>query len=422
MKQFTIICATLVLIACGGSQEADAQTPASTVPAPSTLPDRVDAASEAAFYLDAARVAWEFVDRNDFPETGLTKATEQYSIVTQWDVSSVLAAYLAAWKLGFIDQQDFRTRVGRAFDSLEKMPLFDRATFHKSYHAQQLRMWYDDKPTDNGHGFSATDIGRLLIWLKIIPTHDPTFAAQAQRIVDRMDFSRLVGDGYIRGQNVNRRGEPRTFQEGRLGYEQYAATGFALWGQDVKNALDVWLHSDRADVLGQEIMIDTRGMDRLTSEPFVLMGMEVGWTPGMREAAWRALAAQKARWEQTKRVTMVSEDAIPVAPYYFYYYNIWHDGKPFTIDAEGAPSSLDEPRWVSTKASLAWHALLPDAYTWLAVQTVKPAMIEGRGWDAGVFEKDGRPVGNLNVNTAGIVLEAAMYYMTGKPLLYPSVN
>jgi hypothetical protein len=79
-----------------------------------------------------------------------------------------------------------------------------------------------------GFGWSVTDIGRLLVWLKIVAERDPEFAGDAAAAVRRLDFTRLVRDGYMWGEETAPDGTRRQYQEGQVGYEQYAAQGFAL--------------------------------------------------------------------------------------------------------------------------------------------------------------------------------------------------
>jgi hypothetical protein len=96
---------------------------------------------------------------------------------------------------------------------------------------------------------------------------------------------------------------------------------------------------------------------------------------------------------------------------------VFGDGKEFPVSPpEGAPPG-PTPRTVSTKGAYGWHALLPSAYTWAAVQKVEGARTS-KGWGAGVFEESGRLSGGENVNTAAVILEAALFTRRGgRPLL-----
>ena len=207
-----------------------------------------------------------------------------------------------------------------------------------------------------------------------------------------------------------------------MGYEQYAAAGLALWGHRAEKALDARLNAVPVSVLGVSIITDKRGNDRITSEPYIMMGMETGWfSPELREQAWRVLAAQEARYKSTGTITMVSEDALPDPPYYFYYYSLYRQGKPFTVDAHSTLADVNGPRWISSKAAFAWHALLPTPYTMTALQAVQSAAIPGRGWGAGVYEGSLRPTGNASLNGSALILEAAVYNLRGHPFLGPTL-
>jgi hypothetical protein len=61
--------------------------------------------------------------------------------------------------------------------------------------------------------------------------------------------------------------------------------------------------------------------------------------------------------------------------------------------------------------------LLPSEYTWMAAQAVRPALDAKSGWATGIFEDSRKPTGAYSLNTAALILEAALYRKTGKPLI-----
>jgi hypothetical protein len=396
-------------------------TPPQSSPAavPPTKPPPVSDAAQRELLLASARSAWAYMRRNYHPSTGFVGATDLYQFVTMWDVGSTLGAYLAARELGFITPDDYRDRVSRVLRSLASARLHDGAAFNRLYAAGSGRMvGRDHRPSTRGHGWSATDLGRLLLWLKIVATHDRDHEAMARQIVERLDLDRIVRDGYLRGEELTPRGRRRLFQEGRIGYEQYAAAGFALWGIRAEGALDLYANSTPLTVFGQRVLGDRRGDDLLTSEPLVMLGLELGWPSADWEQLARAvLAAQEERHRRTGLVTIVSEDAVPRPPAYFYYYLLHHNGQDFVVVTPSHDLVPWNLRWVSAKAAFAWHALFPSAYTWLAVQTVKGAESPNVGWSAGVYERSRVRVPSTNLNTAAVILESAAYFMRGCPLI-----
>jgi hypothetical protein len=401
-------------------------TPTPTRPAPVpgptalTTPDGATVVDERQLFSNAARIAWAFVDRNYQPATGLARAHDTYQYVTLWDIASGLAATYSAHELGLVSDPIYNLRMQRALNTLSQADLFENAAFNRSYDSKTGRM-IDRKQSlsSRGFGWSVTDLGRLLTWLKIISVNQPQFATQAANIVKRLDMSRLIKNGYLQSEDLSpSTGALHPFQEGRIGYEQYAAAGFALWGYRAENALDASLNALPVSVLGVSIVADKRGDERLTGEPYIMMGMETGWySPELRQQAWRILAAQEARYKSTGILTMVSEDALPDPPYYFYYYDVYRQGRSFVVDGPTGGPFVESPRWISSKAAFAWHALLPSPYTLAVLQAVQSAGLPGRGWGAGVYEGTLQPTGDASLNTAALILEAALYNLRGRPFL-----
>lgn len=368
-------------------------------------------------FFAAARAAWAFIERHIQPQTGWVPAHATYPFITTWDIASVLAAYVAAHDLGLLSTSEYERRVRQALRTLQRARLFRNAAYNKLYDARTGdAVDRTTRPDLEGYGWSAIDLGRLLLWLRIVAHRTPSLAADAEAVVRRLDAAQLVGDGYLQGADLDpRSGTLRRYPEGRIGYEQYAAAGFALWGIRAPASLDFRRHAKPILVEGIPLWGDARGDDRLTAEPFYLMGLELGWwTPEWRDLAWRVLAAQEARYRRTGRLTFVSEDALPVPPHYFYYYNLYENGQTFVVTHHGT-GPLSEPRWVSTKAVFAWHALLPSPYTARAIQVLEAAR-QADGWGAGLFEDTLQPTGGANLNTAAVVLEAAAYAFRGRPL------
>lgn len=388
-------------------------------------PPKVAAERQRQFMLASARTAWSYVRRNYSITSGLVRSLDNWDLVTIWDISSALAAYHSAKGLGLITEADYRRRMDRALKTLEEMPMYGDVGYNKTYSSRTAKMvGRDEQPSATGYGWSAIDMGRFLVWLRIIAENDPVARPTVERIVQRVALERMISDGYLRGGNIdiNTR-EHLEYQEGRLGYEQYAALGFSLWGAQASNALTFDTNGRPAEVFGHRILGDRRGADLITSEPFVMAGIELGWTaPVWEEQARNILAAQRERFRQTKLVTMVSEDAVPLPPAHFYYYGVLADGRQFVVQAPGGATSDKFPRWVSAKAAFGYHALFPSEYTWTALQTVRPAGSSGRGWTAGVFERSKRVTPSFNLNTAAVVLESAYYAQRNCPLIKPSCS
>lgn len=394
--------------------------PAAGAPPRPPAPTAIEVTDEEKFWSEAARAAWRYTDAHHMPATGFVGAVGAYPYGTVWDIASGLAALHCARELGLVSAAVHEARTRAALKTLRRLQLFDGAAFNKFYSLRSgVMVGRDNRLSRRGHGWSAMDLGRLLLWLKIVATRHPVFADDATAVVGRLVRERVVGDGYLRGATLGSGGKVSEYQEGRVGYEQYSARGFAAWGFDVPRALDLRANAIPLEVMGQTLLADVRGKDRLTSEPFLLAGLETGWDPAMKELSQRVLAAQEERYRRTGQVTIASEDAIDRPPHYFFYYSLYAGGLEFTPDVQSPTAVVDAPHWVSAKAALAWRALLPGDYTRKAIETVARAW-SPRGWASGVYERTGRSTGTPNVNTQAVILEAAVFRARGRPLLDPA--
>lgn len=365
----------------------------------------------------AAIIAWRQFERLWVPESGLARATFDYDKLTTWDIGSVLGALYAGRVLGFLEEADYRERMCVTLETLEGMPLFQDSVFHKLYDSHTGRMVErSGRASDRGYAWSATDLGRFLVWLRIIGSTDSSLTQLTTRIARRMKLDRVVDNGYMYGEDATPGRRRYHFQEGRVGYEQYAARGFALWGHDVALAADINTNSQPVEVYGIELPKDARGLDRLTSEPFILLGLEVGWNDEEAKVAKALLEVQAERYRRTKIVTIVSEDAVGIEPHYFYYYCVYCSGRAFVIESHEPGRRFNSPRWQSTKATFGWHALLPSEYTALAVRRIQRARASV-GWSSGVMERSNTATRSYDINTAAVILEAAAYRKLGRPFL-----
>jgi hypothetical protein len=416
MIAIAVACTTT---ACSGGDErvvdSDARVAqlAAAIPA-STAAKAVDTltAAEVRFYTQMAEHSLVYLNTYYQPATGLVSATPEWHNTTMWDVGGQLLAYLAAKDVGLITAEEFDKRTSKTMATLEKLPLTRGAAFGKTY------LTKTGAPGDGRSGWSATDLGRFFLALKILAIHEPKYAAQAERIVKRNNFKRLVKDGYMWGELPGSNGKPWAYQEGRIGYEQYMAHGFSRWGHDVKPALSVSTNAKPVEVMGVKLLADKRYQDRLLSEPFILYGVELGLTGEMHALAEGVLKVQEARFTKTGKMTMASEDAVPIAPDYFYYYCVYCDAKPFVIQGAGSDKHLDGPRWVSTKAAFGWDAILPSPYTKKATEYVAVALDPKKGWSSGAYEDKREATGAYDVNTAAVLLEIAAYRLRGnRPLI-----
>jgi hypothetical protein len=199
-------------------------------------------------------------------------------------------------------------------------------------------------------------------------------------------------------------------QEGRLGYEQYSASGYELWGIPMKKSED-YLQTRPIEVLGIELAADQRNVPYLTSEPFLLAAFEVGAVdPTYSTLTSNLYRAQQRRWETTGELTAASEDSQDRAPW-FAYFNIYYQGQAWQCrDHSGLPSPGS--CGFSAKAAFGWAALFDDDYARLLEDTAR-TLASADGYIAGKYP-DGKRNAAMNINTNAVILEAMLYRHRGR--------
>ncbi len=366
-----------------------------------------------------AKTAWRYFQNNTIPETGLVNSVDKYNASTLWDTSSYLMAVIAAYQLKIIEQTEFDQRINQALVSLAKLPLFDGKLPNKSYNTISLQMVdYSNNPTEKGIGWSAVDIGRVLVPFNILAWHYPQHTLAVHNVLQHWDMQSLLMKGSLQGAVVTDKGEVQYLQEGRLGYEEYAAKSFTLMGLDVANALHYTDFLKLVDIYGVNVATDSRDPQKyqahnyVVSEPYILDGLEFGWDHLSQELAWRVYSAQERRFEHTGVLTAVSEDNIDQAPY-FVYNTVFTDGEIWNaITEKGEDAS--QFKTLSTKAAFGWHVLYENAYTRQLMSKAAKLADQERGWYSGLYEMSGEPNKAITANTNGIILEALAYKQSGK--------
>lgn len=369
--------------------------------------------------MEWARTAWKYFQNNYQETTGLVNSVDGYTATTMWDTASYLLGLIAAQRLQIVDQQEFDRRLEKTLRTLAALPMFENALPNKSYNTQTLAMVdYTNKPVEGGIGWSAIDIGRVLVPLNIIVWNYPQHAPAVKAILARWDFKKLLRDGRLHGAAIDSQGQIQYLQEGRLGYEEYAAKTLALMGYDVLNALEYADFLKYVDIYGIQVPTDSRDPERyhahnyVVSEPYILDGLEFGWDSRTREFAYRVFQAQEQRYRHEGVLTAVSEDNIDEPPY-FVYNTVFTSGKAWnTITDKGEDASAFKS--LSTKAALGWHVLYGTDYTAKLMERVQDLYDPARGWYSGWYEIKQRPNKAITANTNGIVLESLHYRRFGR--------
>lgn len=366
-----------------------------------------------------AAVAWRYFEANFRPETGFVDAIDGHPNATMWDQGSHLLALMAAEGLGLVPREVFVARCEALMAGLERLPLFEGRLPNKAYDTRSLAMVdYANTPVPDGIGWSALDVARMLMALRVFEIKEPSYGPRIRALLAQWDLAAMTAEGRLWGA-TREGGETRYLQEGRIGYEQYGARAAALWGLDVLDASTARPILTWEAVSGVEVGVDKRrarsfgAITPVVSEPYLLQAFEVDLNNESRILASRVYAAQEARHRQTGIATMVSEDHIDQAPH-FLYGSVYGNGADWAVVAEDG-SLHDALRTVSLKATIGWDVLYGTRYT-QELRAELSDLASPTGWMAGRYEADGSANGALTLNTNAVVLEALHYKLKG-PLL-----
>lgn len=370
--------------------------------------------------MDVAKTAWIYFQNNYHEATGLVSSVDNFPSTTLWDTGNYLMALISAEKLGIISHEEYDKRMRTALVTLGKLELYKGYLPNKVYNAITLKMTdYSNTDSENGIGWSAIDIGRILIPLAYLQFNQPEYHKELRQILDGWNLVEMTQGGELYGAVVEEEGVEALRQEGRLGYEQYTSKMFATFGVDITNALRYDKYLEFVDIYDIEVPYDKRDKEHsdannyVVMEPYMLDGLEFGWDYFSKEFTYRLYEVQKRRYEETNILTAVSEDHLDQEPY-FVYNNVYvNKDKWVAIDEQG--NVINEMKQLSTKASFAMHALYNTDYTQKLVDAIMPLQSE-RGWYTGIYEKDQKINKSVTCNTNAIVLESILFKKEG-PLL-----
>jgi hypothetical protein len=367
------------------------------------------------------RIAWRYFENNYHPETGLVNSVDKYTAATMWDTASYLLALISAYELEFIEQEEFDKRMTKALDALAHLPLFDGKLPNKSYNTISLEMVnYQNEKTERGIGWSAIDIGRLLVPFNVVVWNYPQYTDAVRNVLKRYDFSQMIRDGLMYGAAVDKKNKTIFVQEGRIGYEEYGSKALSLAGLDVSRARNYQDFLRFVKIYGIKVPTDSRDPEKyyahnyVVSENYILDGLEYGWDTISKEFAYRVYKVQEERFKHTGKLTAVSEDNIDQAPY-FVYNTVFTDGKVWNaITDDGSDAS--KFKTLSSKAAFGWDALYRTDYTAKLVEKVADQFDPERGFYSGIYDRTQEPNTAITANGNAIILES-LYFRSFGPML-----
>lgn len=384
--------------------------------------------------MNAAGIAWRYFENFTQEETGLANSVGAYPSTTLWDTASYVSGLVAAFELCLIEKPEFDKRILRLLTTFKRLKLFRHELPNKVYHTKTgKQVDYTNKPGEVG--FSALDIGRFLVWMRICRNRYSYLANTIDNMLLRWDFSNVIDEkGLLFGAAVDKETKETIYaQEGRLGYEEYAAKGFALWGFKpyFAHRAEPYLTTNIFDVKVPYDGRDPRifhSQNYVVTESYLQDGLELNWdlphdtttdeqvhSDGWRaEFADRIYQVQQNRYEREGYMTARSEHNVKGPPY-FTYDTIFSDGYPWNTVTPRGDYSPDHAA-VATKAAFGMWALWDTQYTDILYDAVIELYDPERGYFEGLYEGGNGHIEIQTANNNGILLAALLHKVQGKIL------
>ncbi|MEM7056348.1 MAG: DUF3131 domain-containing protein [Pseudomonadota bacterium] len=386
--------------------------------------------------MQAARVAWRYFQNFTQETTGLANSVGNYPSTTLWDTASYISGLVAAYELCIVEKPEFDERILKLLTTFRGLDLFRREMPNKVYHTKTgEKVDYTNKSGEIG--FSALDIGRFLVWMRILKNRYPYLGNSIDAVLLRWDYSNVIGeDGLMYGSLISKEDNSTIYaQEGRLGYEEYAAKGFALWGFNVRLAhraepyLTTSIHGVMVPYDGRDPRI-FHSQNYVVTESYLQDGLELGYdlphddtSPDwLHSDGWRAEFAERIYQVQENRyyregfMTARSEHNVKGPPY-FTYDTIFSDGYPWNTVTPRGDYSPDHAA-VATKAAFGMWALWDTPYTDVLYDAVIELFNPEVGFYEGLYERGQGIIEIYTANNNGILMAALLHKVQG-PILTP---
>ncbi len=358
-------------------------------------------------YMEDARVAWRYFDRWTDRKTGLCPATVSspngkpnlHEAVTMWDVGSQINALIAAVDLELITKKQFQAAIKKILPNIAGRRSQGRLLPQGWIATNKIRWGTKD--------FDGCDAGRLMAALYNLDSH-PLAGEKSAATVKKWDLRDTVNDGMI-----------YSVQEGKLESTfkshcaHYAAWAYRTWGIRVVSPYEVFRGKSDAD--GKMQLLEVSGyIGPMGAEPLLLEALEFGMSPESAYLADVLFAAQLEEYDQTGKLTCVSEGPIDRSPW-FTYQGLQFDapGRVWATDTvEGLPEHRskqfrEKNAVISSKGAYLWAAYKNHDYCDALVKYVREKAHSPSGFCSSTYRHSGQITTNYaDINTNAIILQS----------------
>ncbi|MEZ9593530.1 DUF3131 domain-containing protein [Shewanella sp. 10N.261.52.F9] len=354
--------------------------------------------------------AKRYFDKNWNETTGLIDSVQGYSHATMWDVASGIAGLLALEALEMSSQQSTHFRLEKMLNTLIKLPLYKNILPNRQYNTRTaLPSGRMSQTSSNGNGWSALDLGRLYIWLEILKRHKPYLIEKINQVQNKWQLERATKQGNLYGTKLTAQREYFR-QEGRLGYLQYAATGYRLAGLNVDTAFECY-KLESIDLEGISLLIDQGNLPFFTLDPYVLYAIELGYQDSCWNQLQQLYKLHKQHAATNNRLVAFAEDSLSKSPW-FLYNNIIFQGSPWqSVSHSGKP--INDKQTFSNKAAFAMSVLFDEPYSQQLADLVISNSARHTVIPTGLYA-NGKTNTAYNINTNSLILVSLWYKSRNK--------
>lgn len=361
-----------------------------------------------------AKKAKFYIERNWNKKTGLIDSVQGYHHTTLWDIASGIAAIIALEHIGLITNFDANSRLSKTLTTMINLPLYNNELPNREYNTQTgLPSGHQSNTASNGNGWSALDIGRLLIWLEITKQYKPELTPLIDLVTDKWQLNRAVNNYTLYGELKTKKSRSYR-QEGRVGYLQYAAQGYQFAGLDVSSAFK----PDNTELIIQDniaLYIDQRNLPFFTSDSYILQAIELGQSPTWWNQLDSIYQLHKNYYAKNKALRIFSEDAMNRKPW-FSYNNINIYGQPW-LSTNTQGKKIINPQVFSNKVAFAFSVLFNDEFSQQLADKVVANSLYQRVIPTGLYKNNTINTA-YNINTNSLILVSLWFKLRDNKPIY----
>jgi hypothetical protein len=376
--------------------------------------------------LEWGKIAWKYFENNYNPQTGLVNSTNDLNSINMWLVGDYISALISAHKLKIINDYTFNHRITSLLGFLNSMKLFNNKLPNTFYDTKTGKL-INKENNFIEEGWSAVDIGRLLICLKILKTFYPETSEYVDKAVLRWNICDMISSCGVIYSNR----KDKLYEEIKIGYHSYIYKGFQLWGFNTENYINS-LKKENIKIYNELISYDPKNIkvsdnfSFITTEPFILNGLEFNWDKLDDNNSMDSIHTDQNSYNEAYKIYLIQEKRYRIENIFtsrgtFYsknkkswlYNTIFGEGYLWNTFNQNGKNEIDSSI-VSTKSSFGLWSLWQTDYTKKLINLLKYSFDSKNGWFEGKYENNNIYESSNTLSTNSLILESLFYKVNGR--------